>query len=215
MDRKIRNEIIKLLNESNNFEEFKNKINTFDSSIFSEDDLLNLRKNSTSRSEYQKLTYKINKQNKPEIFEINVYDSIELAISSKTFYINLMKYSKIPASSFLSYFKRYIVFLSKKRDCDCCLFDSVLVFLSNACEKYYSKEAMLHFIEEDNFDIFMTQSEILKILNLSSTKSLNIRINKFNEKYKNKKIIPFKFYIDNKIKVLFLKRDIDNLIELA
>ena len=82
MDRKIRNEIIKLLNESNNFEEFKNKINSFDSSIFSEDDLLNLRKNSTSISEYQKLTYKINKQNKPEIFEINVYDSIELLISA-------------------------------------------------------------------------------------------------------------------------------------
>lgn len=213
MNIKHKNMIIKILNNSTNFEDFKKKIISLNINDECKciSNLSELRKNTKDKNEYQKLTYQMNKENKPQITTLEIYGQKKDVISSKTFYINIMKYSKIPANKFLTYFKNNIVFISKIRECDCCLFDSVIDFLCKSCEQYYDSNTIIKFLKNDNFDIFTTPADFMRLLNLSSTKSLRIRIEKYNKTYPKTKIIPFKFNIDNQIKVLYLKRDIEKL----
>lgn len=208
--------ILKLLNESSDFEDFKNKINQYNFNSNEEVDLIELRRNTTNRNEYQKLTYQINKKNKAEIINLNVYGNMRECISSKTFYINLLKYSKIPSEQFLFYFKGEITFISQNKDCDYCLLDSVIDLLYKACYNYYSKGELEMILKENNFDIFVTPADFMRIINVSSTKSLNIRIDKHNSS-SSEKIIPFKLFInghDKNAKILYLKSDINKIQRL-
>lgn len=175
-----------------------------------EDELRTLRKNSADKNEYQKITYQITKQSKPEVKLFNIGDTSAEFITFKTFYINIMKYSKIPAKQYQEYYMDYVIPLA---GLEYFHLGMVTSLLSLACNSHYNEEQLLKMLKENEFNIFEKPAECMRAISVSSTKSLVLRIKKYNESFEDK-IVPFYFYvdgIDKSPKTLYLRSDMIKL----
>ena len=170
------------------------------------DELEIKRKETKNYNEYQKITYQINKLNTPEIIKEYIFDNDYIeTISAKTLYFNLLKYNKMPNSQTQEYFETYFYFNGINYD-----LVSIINSLKDCCGNYYSEIEIKNLILENNFDIFENPAYFMKQIDVSSTKSLNIRINKYNNINKDQ-IVPFNFELGDNTKTYYLKSDIKKL----
>ena len=182
----------------------------------STDELKEQRRLAKNKNEYQRLTYQLNKQNKPEVYTYDFGDgTLEECITSKTLFINILNYSKKPSEEFIRYYRDYVMFTTEFDGIDYCILSSVLYLLHIACNRYYSEDQIRELLLKNDFNIFITPADFMREIEVSSTKSLRIRIERYN-KENNDQIVPFNFYVKGENeppKVLYLKKDLIKLLQ--
>lgn len=164
-----------------------------------------------NEKEYQRKTYEISKYNEVKfIFNEN---KVKL-INSSSLFLGLLGYKRMPKELIFPYFNNYIVFYSIIDEYDYCDYNSVIRFFCNVSGEYYTKEKIQEIFEKNNYaNIFLTPKKVMDTLGITNTKSLNIRIERYNA-CNEEKIIPFKFYISgdsNPPKILYLQSDLEPL----